>query len=156
MRTTVSFFVADTFRWPSSILLTANDSSTIPPPLAPTFFETEHAQLIRLLFAQASTPRRRTQTLFYPRFTSLNHNEKVRTTMNVSHCIANRTLRIIELDTSPMPKTNRSEVFIISALRARANFGKLLSRVENDRHSLIIEKRGTPRAVLLGLQDYVR
>jgi prevent-host-death family protein len=41
-------------------------------------------------------------------------------------------------------------------LRARANFGKLLSRVEKDRHSLIIEKRGTPRAVLLGLQDYVR
>jgi prevent-host-death family protein len=55
-----------------------------------------------------------------------------------------------------MPKTSKSEVFIISALRARANFGKLLSRVEKDRHSLIIEKRGTPRAVLLGLQDYVR
>jgi hypothetical protein len=34
--------------------------------------------------------------------------------------------------TSPIPKTNKSEVFIISALRARANFGKLLSRVEND------------------------
>ena len=60
------------------------------------------------------------------------------------------------LNTLPIPKANKSEVFIISALRARANFGKLLSRVENDRHSLIIEKRGTPRAVLLGLQDYVR
>ena len=55
-----------------------------------------------------------------------------------------------------MPKANKSQVFTISALRARASFGKLLSRVENDRHSLIIEKRGTPRAVLLGLQDYVR
>ena len=55
-----------------------------------------------------------------------------------------------------MPKANKSEVFIISALRARANFGKLLSRVENDRHSLIIEARGTASAVLLGLQDYVR
>jgi prevent-host-death family protein len=55
-----------------------------------------------------------------------------------------------------MPKTNKSEVFTISALRARANFGKLLSRVEKNRHSLIIEKRGTPRAVLIGLQDYVR
>ena len=62
---------------------------------------------------------------------------------------------MIELNTLLMPKANKSEVFIISALRARANFGKL-SRVENDRHSLIIEKRGTPRAVLLGLQDYLR
>src|SRR6266853_2020546 len=76
--------------------------------------------------------------------------------MNVSCCNSNRTLRIVELNTLPMPKANKSGVFIISALRACANFGTLLSRVENDRHSLIIEKRGTPRAVLLGLQDYVR
>ena len=76
--------------------------------------------------------------------------------MNVSYCISNRTLRVIELNTLLMPKANKSEVFIISALRARANFDRLFSRVENDRHSLIIEKRGTPRAVLLGLQDYVR
>jgi len=55
-----------------------------------------------------------------------------------------------------MPKTSKSEVFTISALLARANFGKLLSRVDKNRHSLIIEKRGTPRAVLIGLQDYVR
>jgi hypothetical protein len=52
-----------------------------------------------------------------------------------------------------MPKANKSQVFIISALRARANFGKLLSRAENDRHSPITEKRDTPRAVLLGLPD---
>jgi len=76
--------------------------------------------------------------------------------MNVSYCISNRTLRIVRLNTLPIPKANKSEVFIISTLRARANFGKLLSRVENDRHSVIIEKRGNPRAVLLGLEDYVR
>ena len=57
---------------------------------------------------------------------------------------------------SVMAKTTKTAVFVISALRARASFGKLLSRVEKDRHSLIIEKRGRPRAVLLGLQDYVR
>jgi len=45
---------------------------------------------------------------------------------------------------------------VVSALRARANFGKLLDRVENEGRSLIIEKRGTPRAVLLSLRDYVR
>ena len=34
---------------------------------------------------------------------------------------------------------------VVSALRARANFGKLLRRVEDERRSLVIEKRGTPR-----------
>jgi len=76
--------------------------------------------------------------------------------MNVSYGIANRTLRIVELNTLLMPKASKSEAFIISARRARADFGRLLSRVENDRHSLIVEKRGTRRAVLLFLQNYVR
>jgi prevent-host-death family protein len=44
---------------------------------------------------------------------------------------------------------------VVSALRARANFGKLLRRVEEGQ-SLVIEKRGSPRAVLLSLRDYVR
>jgi prevent-host-death family protein len=33
---------------------------------------------------------------------------------------------------------------------------KLLNRVEDERRSLIIEKRGTPRAVLLSIRDYVK
>ena len=45
---------------------------------------------------------------------------------------------------------------MVSALRARANFGKLLRRVEDERRSLVIEKRGTPRAVLLSIRDYVK
>ena len=45
---------------------------------------------------------------------------------------------------------------VVTALGARANFGKLLSRVENEGRSLVIEKRGTPRAVLLSIRDYVR
>ena len=44
----------------------------------------------------------------------------------------------------------------MSALRARANFGKLLDRVADERGSLVIEKRGTPKAVLLSIRDYVR
>jgi prevent-host-death family protein len=31
-----------------------------------------------------------------------------------------------------------------------------LSRVEDERRSLVIEKRGTPRAVLLSIRDYVK
>ena len=61
---------------------------------------------------------------------------------------------VFELETSPCLRQANRKSSIISALRA--NLGKLLSCVEKDRHSLIIEKRGTPRAVLLGLQDYVR
>jgi prevent-host-death family protein len=45
---------------------------------------------------------------------------------------------------------------VVTALDARANFGRLLRRVEDEGRSLIIEKRGTPRAVLLSIRDYVR
>jgi prevent-host-death family protein len=47
-------------------------------------------------------------------------------------------------------------VTVVSALRARANFGKLLNDVEDKQTSLVIEKRGVPRAVLLSLRDYVK
>lgn len=45
---------------------------------------------------------------------------------------------------------------VVSALDARVNFGKLLRRVEDEGRSLVIEKRGRPRAVLLSIRDYVR
>jgi prevent-host-death family protein len=45
---------------------------------------------------------------------------------------------------------------VVSALHARANFGKLLRQVDDGRQSLVIEKRGTPKAVLLSIRDYVR
>ena len=52
--------------------------------------------------------------------------------------------------------TDKNGTIVVSALRARANFGKLLRRVEDERRSLVIEKRGTPKAVLLSLRDYVK
>jgi len=55
-----------------------------------------------------------------------------------------------------MRRSGKNETIVISALRARANFGKLLRRVEDERRSLVIEKRGTPKAVLLSVRDYVR
>jgi prevent-host-death family protein len=55
-----------------------------------------------------------------------------------------------------MPKTHKKESIVVSALRARTHFGRLLRQVEEERHSLVIEKRGTPRAVLLSIRDYVR
>src|SRR6202521_2843537 len=55
-----------------------------------------------------------------------------------------------------IPTTDKTGSLVVSALNARANFGKLLDRVSDERRSLVIEKRGTPKAVLLSIRDYVK
>jgi prevent-host-death family protein len=45
---------------------------------------------------------------------------------------------------------------VVSVLDARNNLGKLLDRVDDDNQSLVIQKRGTPRAVLLSIRDYIK
>ncbi len=55
-----------------------------------------------------------------------------------------------------MLRTVKNDAIVVSALHARSNLGKLLRRVEDERRSLVIEKRGTPKAVLLSIRDYVR
>ncbi len=52
--------------------------------------------------------------------------------------------------------TGKRGTIVVSALRARANFGKLLRRIDDERGSLVIEKRGTPKAILLSVRDYVK
>lgn len=49
-----------------------------------------------------------------------------------------------------------NESIVVSAPSMRTGFGKLLRRVEDEGRSLVIEKRGTPKAVLLSIRDYVR
>jgi prevent-host-death family protein len=51
------------------------------------------------------------------------------------------------------PAIGKNGSIVVSALSARANFGKLLNRVDAERRSLVIEKRGTPRAVLLSIAE---
>src|ERR1035437_6611642 len=55
-----------------------------------------------------------------------------------------------------MLRTRKNGPVIVSALHARTNLGRLLLQLENERRSLVIEKRGTPKAVLLSIRDYVR
>jgi prevent-host-death family protein len=55
-----------------------------------------------------------------------------------------------------MKAATKNKNLVVSALRARSHFGKLLSQVEDEHRSLVIEKRGTPKAVLLSIRDYVR
>jgi prevent-host-death family protein len=61
-----------------------------------------------------------------------------------------------ELAGSAMLRSGKNETVVVSALTARANFGRLLRWVEDERRSLVIEKRGRPKAVLLSIRDYVR
>jgi prevent-host-death family protein len=53
-------------------------------------------------------------------------------------------------------QTDKNGGITVSALSARTGFGKLLRRVEDEDCSLVIEKRGTPKAVLLSIRHYVR
>ena len=52
--------------------------------------------------------------------------------------------------------TLKNNTIVVSALDARANFGKLLGRIDAEQRSLVIQKRGTPRAVLLSIRDYIK
>jgi prevent-host-death family protein len=56
----------------------------------------------------------------------------------------------------PTLGSDKNGTIVVSALSARTNFGKLLRRVDVERRSLVIEKRGTPQAVLLNIRDYVK
>lgn len=55
-----------------------------------------------------------------------------------------------------MIRTDKTDSIVVSALQVRTNFGKLLRQVAEERRSFVIEKRGTPKAVLLSIRDYVR
>jgi prevent-host-death family protein len=56
----------------------------------------------------------------------------------------------------PTATTKRNGKIVVSALSLRTNLGKILRRVDVERRSLVIEKRGTPTAVLLNIRDYVK
>jgi prevent-host-death family protein len=61
-----------------------------------------------------------------------------------------------EPGSSNVLRSGAGKTIVVSALRARADFGRLLQRVEDERRSLVIEKRGRPKAVLMSIRDYVR
>jgi PHD/YefM family antitoxin component YafN of YafNO toxin-antitoxin module len=55
-----------------------------------------------------------------------------------------------------MAQTAKKLPIVVSALQVRTNFGRILRQIEDQHGSLVIEKRGTPRAILLNIRDYVR
>ena len=56
----------------------------------------------------------------------------------------------------PTATTKGDGAIVVSALNLRSNLGKILQRLDAERRSLVIEKRGTPTAVLMNICDYVR
>jgi hypothetical protein len=52
--------------------------------------------------------------------------------------------------------TNKTRSIVASPLSARASFGKHPVRVDDERRSRVIERRGTPKAVLLSIRDYIK
>lgn len=55
-----------------------------------------------------------------------------------------------------MTQVKRIQERLVSALEARTHFGSLLRRVEQEHGSFVIEKRGTPRVILLSIQNYIK
>jgi len=67
-----------------------------------------------------------------------------------------RTVQFNQSNWRVVATSNLGKAIVVPALRARANFGKLLRRLDDERRSVVIEKRGIPKAVLLSIRDYVR
>ena len=56
----------------------------------------------------------------------------------------------------PGTVTGKTGPIVVSALTLRSNLGSILRRLDLESRSLVIEKRGTPAAVLLNIRDYVK
>jgi prevent-host-death family protein len=61
-----------------------------------------------------------------------------------------------ELESLLVLRHGKNENMVVSARSARANLDRLLRRLADERRSLVIEKGGAPKAVLLSIRDYVR
>ena len=45
---------------------------------------------------------------------------------------------------------------VVRALEARTQFGRILRQVERERRSFVVEKRGSPTAIILSVADYIK
>jgi len=68
----------------------------------------------------------------------------------------NCTVQAIERDIAYARKDLPKENIVVSALSLRTNLGKLLDRIDDEGRSVVIQKRGASRAILLSIKDYVK
>lgn len=45
---------------------------------------------------------------------------------------------------------------VISALTARTQFGQIIERVKNSQERFVVDRRGEPQAVIMGIEDFIR
>ncbi len=50
----------------------------------------------------------------------------------------------------------KNDTTVVSVPSTSTNLGRLLRQVEDERRSVVIEERGTAKAVLVSIRDYVR
>ena len=56
----------------------------------------------------------------------------------------------------PTKQRTKTSGAVVSALTARSQFGRILRDVDEKERSFVVEKRGAPKAVILGIKDYIR
>ena len=72
------------------------------------------------------------------------------------NCIAKWTrLKSSRLTMATIGRSDAAST-VISALEARSQFGQLLRSVDEEHRCFVIEKRGAPKAIILGIKDYIR
>ncbi len=52
-------------------------------------------------------------------------------------------------------RARKSTMNIITALEARTQFGEVMRQATENRRRFIVDKRGEPQVVIMGIQDYV-
>lgn len=45
---------------------------------------------------------------------------------------------------------------VVSALTARTQFGQIMQRVKNNQERFVVDRRGEPQAVIMGIEDFLR
>ncbi len=45
---------------------------------------------------------------------------------------------------------------VVSALTARTQFGQIIERVKNSQERFVVDRRGEPQAVIMGIEDFIR
>jgi prevent-host-death family protein len=66
------------------------------------------------------------------------------------------SLLLNEPENLAMLRDVKNDAIVVSVPSSSSSFGRLLRRVEDERRSLVIQQRGTPKAVLIGIRECLR
>src|SRR5277367_5002166 len=55
-----------------------------------------------------------------------------------------------------MAKTQTNIPNVVTALVARTQFGQIMRRAKNSKERFIVDRRGEPQVIIMGIQEYLR